>query len=571
MNFLSKINEKYKGNDEKKGFYLIAAIPWIVAVLWTAVWMLKKGYISYEVNDDAFLNLIVSGTFGKKYAMNVYNNVLFGWILTALYSISKNHNWYTLTEYVICFGSIMVLGISNIRRNKIVRGYLTNIVILLATTFSLICRMNYSKTGAIAMLAGLYLMGSCADREDYEERGNLFFGIVGGIFFFFGGLLRKDTVYAVAPFAALLLLYLILKYKNASIKRAVPLFAAGVLLCAAWVANACAYNSNPDWKYYNEYNKARTDVLDFGVPDYSQNRESYEAMGLTETDILMLGIYYFADDEVFSIDRLNQIVELREKNKEKVPLSERLKNTAEAFVRTAGSIRTIYVFLFLFLVGCINTDKKKFGYQLCAVLLAAGEVLWLIWINRTPDRSVFVPAVSCIVLLLFFFSKEQEDSFKRVVETVCILLVGIYTFYACGVSTIKKQYEQVSYDRTYSDCFFEYIEEHSENLYVYNVLYEDQFLMKCYSPLDHTNDVSRANAVTEGGWPVPSPVYTDIISQYGEKYNLFRTLAESDDVFWIVNKDSEKYIFGEYMKLHYGVSAVVVDNIAGLYDVVYFE
>lgn len=94
--------------------------------------------------------------------------------------------------------------------------------------------------------------------------------------------------------------------------------------------------------------------------------------------------------------------------------------------------------------------------------------------------------------------------------------------------------------------------------------------MSEYSPLDHVNKFPQANVVLSGGWPIPSPAYMDIIEEYGNKRNLFKVLAENDNVYWVVPGDFEKDPFVYYMQYHYDVYPVIVDSFGDNYNVVAF-
>lgn len=569
MSLFGKVNNKYNEVSKKKYFYLLASIPWVLFIIFLAVTMYKHGYIAYESNDDAFLNLIPSGAFGHKYSLNIYNNVIIGWVLTVLYGISETHNWYTIMEVGLFFSAVMVMGVCNICRNKLVKGYLTNIIILWASVFSMMCKMNYSKTAAFVLAVGLFILCAAVDNADFAKLKNRLMQILAVIFILAGGLLRKQSLYAVIPFAGLLVIYLILKYKKGAVKRLIPWGIAGVLLMSAWIGDACAYNSDPDWKHFVEYNELRTSLIDYGIPHYDDCREAYDAIGLSAVDVSMLSNWYYADEEVFSIDTLKKVIEIRDNNKEKKKLSEKIEELATGFVKTAGEYRIIYILLFLFLVLCIRTNKKIFGYQLLSMLIGAGEVLGLLLINRIPERSVYIAVLSAMIVMVYFVN-EEKYSFNKTVESICLCLVGIFALYGLEYTTISKRFENVVYDKTYSDQFFSYVNSHSGNLYVYSVQYEEYFLRYCYSPLENPNLCRRTNAVIEGGWLVPSPIYTNLIEPYGDKYNLFRAMAENDNVYWIADGNIESYGFVEYMKQHYGVSPIVVDNIAGIYEVISF-
>lgn len=569
MTLISKINNMYQNISKKRFFFCIASLPWIIVTVVIAITFLQKGYISYESNDDAFLGMISGGSFGHKYAMNIYNNVVYGWLLTILYTVSSAHNWYTIVQYMLYFIALLVFGVCNIYKNKLIKGYITNFIILAATLNTMICNMNYSKTGAFSIAVGIFLMGKAIDNDEYKSVENRLFKFMGVVFTIVGGLMRKDSLYAIVPFVLVVVVYFAIKYKKASIKRLVPFFIAGGVLAMSWLGNDLAYNLNPEWKHYLEYNKARTAALDYGLADFQENKEAYEAIGISEIEYKMLNEWCYADEDVFSIDMLEKIVEIREQSREKLPLDERINELADDFLHKADTYRAVYILLFLFLAVCINPRKELFWYQLTVMLLGVGEIFGLLIIGRSPERSVYIAAVAGLLLIVFFMS-ELTNGFTKVVETLVLVFIGVYAYYGIGYAKIEDKFSNIVYDKTYSDAFYAYLNDHPDNLYIYTVFYESYFSYDCSSPLDHIHECKRTNAVISGGWPIPAPIYTSLIEPYGDKYNLFKTLAENDSVYLITIGNYEDLPLTQYLNKHYGVKPVKVDEFADLYEVISF-
>lgn len=558
-----------KGDVIKKNNYLYAlmALPWVLFVLFQAYYMLKVGAIAFETNDDAFLNLITTGTFGHKYAMNVYNNVILGWIFTMLYTVSAGHNWYTILEFLLYFFSMAVVGVCNIYRHKPLKGYLYNFILLWISVYTMICSINYSKTSAFAMAAGLVLLGFSLDRDDYDKPVNRVLQILGGVILVFGGLYRKETVLALVPYIILLMVYLGVKYKDKYYKRLLPVAIAGTLILVAWTCNAIAYNADPDWRYFTEYNRARTALLDYGVPDYDEYQAEYEALGFTENDAHMLASWLLVDDEVFSMDKLNKLVEIRKQDEQKSNLAMRLRDVFMLVVYTSGRYLGTYVLYFLFLISCINTDKKKVIFQLATFLIGVGELAALIFIQRYPDRSIIVSILPAVMMIMFLSDTHKAPN--KLIEYICICFVTVYAFMGNGYLDIPGMGKTNVYDKTLPNALYEYTGSHSDKLYVCSVAEESVFLTECYSPLDHPNEVSRANVIQIAGWPMPSPVHTDRIAPFGDRYRIFKVLAENPDVYLITRGNDP--MIEEFMEYHFGAEPVVVDQIAdGTYSVISF-
>ena len=175
----TKISNRINVNNVS---YLVAGPVWVLLVVFFSVFVINSRLLAFETNDDALLNLFASGALGDKYATNVFNNVVLGWFLTALYSVASAHNWFTIIGLFLYFVGIIVLGICIIRRSGILRGYLINLIVVGASAHTMLARMNFSKTGAFALLVGVFLLGTCTDGDSFSKFEKRIFQVV-GVFF----------------------------------------------------------------------------------------------------------------------------------------------------------------------------------------------------------------------------------------------------------------------------------------------------------------------------------------------------------------------------------------------------
>lgn len=547
--------------------YWVASLVWALFVMLFAVVVIKNGLLAFETNDDALLNLFASGALGDKYATNVFNNVVLGWFLTALYSVASAHNWFTIIGLFLYFVGIIVLGICIIRRSGILRGYLINLIVVGASAHTMLARMNFSKTGAFALLVGVFLLGTCADGDSFSKFEKRIFQVVGVFFVVVGGLFRIDSIYAILLFVLLLFIYLFIKYKTVSFRVMAPLACAFVILCLAWIGNNIAYSSNPAWKEYTEYNKARSKVLDYGVPDYNEHVAEYEALGLSQNDVTMLSCWEIADRDVFTADKLNKIAEIREKDEAARPLFTKIKDLLVSFAKTVIANKSIFVLIAFLLTLCFFSNRKSIVFGLVATILGVGEIAGLVLVNRALERSVFIAIISALIFVIFFATEDYKQVARK--ELAGLGVIAFCSVGLCAYAWVGQVGN--SYDKEVPNSFFNYCSEHPDSLFIYELTIEEEFMMKYYSPLDAVNEVSRENAIMKGGWPLQSPVYTKLLEPFGDKYNMYKILAENRLAYWITAPGVMKDIFVEYMQAHYGVLPTVVDTAPGGYEVISFS
>ncbi|MFS6557052.1 hypothetical protein VPJ68_16580, partial [Parabacteroides distasonis] len=75
-------------------------------------------------------------------------------------------------------------------------------------------------------------------------------------------------------------------------------------------ADRLAYRSE-GWQRYEEYNAARTELFDYGFPDYEKNRDEYEKLGIDENAYQMLRGWNHMDTEKFNVEVMKKLIALK--------------------------------------------------------------------------------------------------------------------------------------------------------------------------------------------------------------------------------------------------------------------
>ena len=75
------------------------------------------------------------------------------------------------------------------------------------------------------------------------------------------------------------------------------------------------YNYSNGWKGYDEYNKVRSELLDYGVPNYDIYKEKYDSIGFSRNDVELLKSWCFADFEKYNVRTLKDIASWKEGKK----------------------------------------------------------------------------------------------------------------------------------------------------------------------------------------------------------------------------------------------------------------
>ena len=65
---------------------------------------------------------------------------------------------------------------------------------------------------------------------------------------------------------------------------------------------------DPAWDHYRQYNALRTELMDYGFPDYGENQALYQSLGISEADLALYQSWDFGDPERFTIPVMEALV-----------------------------------------------------------------------------------------------------------------------------------------------------------------------------------------------------------------------------------------------------------------------
>lgn len=565
---IKNLQSKYGEYEKKKYFYLAASVPWMIYSLYMALYFIKGGFIGFEGNDDIYMGMISGGAYGEFYARNIYNNVVLGWIYTLFYRLSPSHNWNTWVQLMVVFSTYTIFGVWCVHKFKLVKGYLAALLFTWATRESMICKLTYSKTGGFAIALGCILLLSSLDSEKWKTWQLRCVRILGCIYIFFGGIFRKDTLLSCLPFLLLGAVYLGIKYKKQWL-RLLPFGVLAVVLGACWIGNAVAYSADEDWKYFTEYNDARTALLDYELPNYGVNEKEFEALGYSLNDYNAFKLWIYAEKQVFSLESLQKMVSLQGQYKPPLTMKEQIDKYFDSFVFYAKRHVIIFVFLFLFL-GCAAIGKREqFWYQLIVFALGAGELFALIYVDRLVLRAVYTCIPIALMMLLFFTDTSETETKMDIRAMILLAFISVFAYYGGNNTTLEESFYGKEFHSEIPEQLFGYTSSHKENLYVIDIYDDADIFYAQYSALDHPAMIDHSNVAMLGGWFIPSPINANIAGKYGDPYNLLTLLGTQDNVYWIASENGNTYIT-TYMWEHFGKNEVLVDEVAG-YCIYRFE
>ena len=246
----------------------------------------------FEENDDIVMAMIANGAYsGSPDCHLVYINVIYGAVLAFLYGLTKAVEWYTLAFaalHVVSM-SVLVYCILTTENRSPWERWLW-IIVLYVLWARIIVALQFTTTAGLVCLAGCMLLL----RESKKARWS------GVVLVVIAALVRFMAAGLVGLLMAPIIVY---TYRlNWRKYTAVVVMLMAVVGCR--MVNRHVYESDPEWKYYREYNQLRAQLND--NPNAYQLQPEQLPEGVEWTDYQLL-LSFIPDPEQIDLPTIRQI------------------------------------------------------------------------------------------------------------------------------------------------------------------------------------------------------------------------------------------------------------------------
>lgn len=508
---------------------------------------------SFETNDDIVFAELGSGLRGVKDAHLVFQNYGLGMIYRLLYGVTGRLPWYTIVQYMILFAAFTVVTYVLISRLGEISGLCLFVILACGFGYEGYIHLQFTKTAGIAAAAAVFLLLYLLEQEKYS-----LWGIAGGILLaVIAYMYREDQFWASCGLmagAGLLFLFDLRKYRNKKLRRlGICVLTFGVLLLSVFGVDrwdSSKYRS-AEWKEYQEFNQLRSELLDYGFPDYDSNQEIYEELGISREAYELYKSWNFNDTEKFDTEVMKKLVDLKQKR----PLTIR---TVTAFLRRFPSdlLRMpMFYFFAVFALLWILCGKK----DVCSVISVLAECLLLVvvyfylyyqgryMVNRV-DVGLWFSA--CLVMLWIFSSGEVRHMNTKVSVLLCMICVALgqfmmYTDWRLATSSIPEA-------RVSQRAVLETIGTDKEHTYLAKSGMLSEIV--CYGPFDRMPENLLDNVYWFGGWECRTPGYTRAMEVHGI-INPYRDVVNNENIYLV---DDNIDLTLKYIRQYYAENAEAV-------------
>ena len=496
----------------------------------------------YETNDDYIMGAISYGYYGMPQAGLIYVNPLLGEVYALLQKLIPGASWYYLGEL-----TVLGLAMAALYRLAMERDDCVPVLAVLTLFYvgGLLFGLQYTKIAGTASAAGiLVLFWALREKKGWGTY------LVGFLLALSGYCLRSDAFFMVLiPLAGVGAAELFRRLHSKEWRRALELvgtFAALFALCGGLMLGAKLYYGE-DWAYYRRFNTLRTELMDYGFPDYDANQELYASLRISEADLELFEKWDFADPEVFNVDSMQALVDAKPSRDFR---PERILRCGKGAVQGLMRYQIAGVLLMAVLLWFWKADKWGIALGLYALAAMVGTETWLLLAGRGLRPRVDVPLMLTAAAILLLACPGREDRQLPKGRMGVLLAVAMLAGQIPGwltrndaaaeawlsASQVQAAYRELSADR--GTIYFFREEELPPNL-----LPGRQGDFGYYS-----------NIATLGGWLTESPYVLAQNAAFGVE-NPFRDMVDAEHIRFVSNDPGPVL---DYIREHYAPEAQAI-------------
>lgn len=507
----------------------------------------------YETNDDLALSFLVEGAYGTRTPYMVYSNVLWGKLLVALYSLMPMIKWYVVLMLGMLYTAFtgMTYMILRLQGKKV--GTVVSTAVLLFLGYYSYVVFQYSRIAPVVTAVGLLLLFYGIEHAETKCEKRICF-VVGTLMAVWGSLVRFQ-MFAVAVVLAggaigLYKVWTIWKAKETDWLKQIGTYVAvfgtvGVLGLGCLVVDKMSYSSE-EWKYYNEFNAVRTELWDYGFPDYAENADAFEAIGVSEKDYEYYQTWNM-DEESMTIENLQTIAD---KKPEK---SFNLFGYLSVFPKYFFSISVFIVFLIVSIIALDLSWKNLYFILFEGAAIMVFEA-YFYYIGRygiaRVDNGMWMVAVLTLVYAISKDLVKVEDALALTWKKVIFLVGAVAILFVADFVRVPLVLDGIVNE---SKTFYEEIKKDDEHLYIMTAK-----APKLYYGFDiwEPSELGElSNVYNAFGWEFNHEVKSAALDEY-DISNIYRDTINNEKVYFVTNDENE--ILQTYIQENYDANARLV-------------
>ena len=514
--------------------------------------------IGYETQDDNAMSLMAEGAYGDYTSHLVFENLIWGKAVCILMGLLPNVKWYLAIQYGMIFLSFTFLSYIFLRLQGRKAGIVSSLFLLSVFGYQTYEIFQWTRTADVTTICGVLILAFGIENE--KKKGEKLAVLsVGALLCIFGSLIRFQFFLVCAVLTGGIILFRLLDiliknpeyWKQKIGEGGIYLAVFGIvaiLSVGIWGADRAFYMKDKTWSYYLEYNQLRSELWDMGFPDYEENRELYESLGISETDME----YYHGwnmDMELLPIETLRKLVQAKEQRAFTV---ETLRNYFKEYPTRFFSMPIFSFFVIVSLISiALNRKNLRIVFYEGAVIMLLE--LYFFSMNRYGllriEAGMWMAAIAAV---LYSMSGDVGMTALRSGKWA-VVLSGVVL--AMNMTTFRENMALEEVSAAPSRNFFDLVSQDEEKLYVFSMHSEPYKLETSYDFWQPARLGDAANVYYMGGWDFNMPIMENMLERYNVD-NIYRDSVNNNNVLIVANSDAG--LIQNYIKENYDESADLI-------------
>ena len=478
--------------------------------------------ICFDNNDDQAMFAISSGWLSGVPSANVMlSNVLYGKLLSTLFSLNNSINWYTLILqliFAICWVYLLCYFLF-LKKNTLIISVFISAILLLGFIVAAITRPQFTSVALCCMIAALFTLYQ-SQHTTYRFAWFVFFIIV-------AILIRAESFFIFLVFA--LPIYF---WNKSNRKQILRWIAISILLFFVFYFVHYVFAIRP-----HEQNYMTLQTIDIiAAKPISIKEKILFQNNFSVQDIHLIQSWLMADD-AYNTQKMHALATALQSN----------RNCAQVFFewkKFAQEERYLLVFYLFSLIAILFFAKKYRKFVLWNLILFLTVVLYLSITSRIPHRVTY-PLLCYLVLFNIFHIIKSDFVIKIKYAILSIfLLLSLYKFYCVLLLIPLHQSYQQQFEKTVS-----LIRQHDDLLFIGADAFPLQYMNAWQAP----SPSLLGNNLMLAGWYATTPDYQLLLSQHQLK-NLTNALSKKSNVIFLSASSSLQAAYIQVMKERYGIA-----------------
>lgn len=374
---------------------------------------------SFETNDDIVFAEFGSGLRGVKTPRLVFQNYILGLVYRILYQITGRLPWYTIVQYAVLVAAFSAVTYVFMNRLKGYWGLYLSFILLWVFGYESYIHIQFTKTAGIAAASAVLLLFHVVTSEKlcvWEAAAGILLGLTGFMY-------REDQFFASSALMAGIGIYFVLTLKKCFPKKEWKRFGLcagifGLLILSVFAADGTdsLMYRDPQWQEYQKFNNLRSELLDYGFPDYESNKALYQDLGISREAYELYRTWNFNDPDRFTIEVMEK---LAEQKPEKILSGKAIHSFVKRFPGDVIRQKAFWVVLLLFVLW-LFFGKKRYAawFGLAGELCMLGGLNFYLYfqgrylVNRV-DVGLWFSVCLTMAWILGDSVKEREEAKER--------------------------------------------------------------------------------------------------------------------------------------------------------------